>query len=134
MINMRYTEIELQCEDLLWFAVDLNGNIIALTSGGAGCVPEFVACSKENNELLINYFDKLKSNSKNSYNDLANKGLYYFDVSYEDNYGNSYIRIAIPDNPINIVSLPSNIQKLLSNNKLDIDVSTSEAIKVKHAY
>jgi hypothetical protein len=32
------------------------------------------------------------------------------------------------------VSLPSNIQKLLSNNKLDIDVSTSEAIKVKHAY
>jgi hypothetical protein len=134
MINMRYTEIELQCEDLLWFAVDLNGNIIALTSGGAGCVPEFVACSKENNELLINYFDKLKSNSKNSDNDLANKGLYYFDVSYKDNYGNSYIRIAIPDNPINIVSLPSNIQKLLSNNKLDIDVSTSEAIKVKHAY
>jgi hypothetical protein len=134
MINMRYTEIELQCEDLLLFAVDLNGNIIALTSGGAGCVPEFVACSKENNELLINYFDKLKSNSKNSDNYLANKGLYYFDVSYEDNYGNSYIRIAIPDNTINIVSLPSNIQKLLSNNKLDIDVSTSEAIKVKHAY
>lgn len=131
---MRYTEIELQCEDLLWFAVDMNGDIIAFTTGGAGCVPEFVASSKENTEALIKYFNKLKTNSNDSDNEFAAKGLFYFDVSYEDNYGDSYIKVATPSTPLNISNLPNNIQELLKNNKLEINANSSSIIKVKHAY
>jgi len=32
---MRFTEIELQSEDVLWFAIDNQNHIIAFTSGGA---------------------------------------------------------------------------------------------------
>ena len=55
---MRYTIIDLQCEDILWFGLDINGNVLAFTSGGSGNVPEFVCRSKEETELLIDFFNK----------------------------------------------------------------------------
>lgn len=33
---MRITNIDLQCEDLMWFAIDQNGYVLEFTSGGDG--------------------------------------------------------------------------------------------------
>ncbi|MBD5101435.1 MAG: hypothetical protein HDT27_01825, partial [Subdoligranulum sp.] len=55
---VRYTDIDLQIWDILWFAVDKNGYIGAFTSGGSNVVPEFVCCSKEETEILENYFSE----------------------------------------------------------------------------
>lgn len=42
---MRYTDIDLQSTDIMWFDVDKNENIAAFFSGGGFCVPEFVCKS-----------------------------------------------------------------------------------------
>ena len=44
---MRYSEIDLQCEDIAWFGIDSQKHIIAFASGGIGNVPELVSRSKE---------------------------------------------------------------------------------------
>lgn len=53
---MRFSEIDLQCEDIMWFAVDENNAVVAFTSGGCGNIPEFVCCSREETEALENFF------------------------------------------------------------------------------
>ena len=53
---MRITNIDLQCEDLMWFAIDQNGCVLEFTSGGMGNVPEFVCADRESNDLLVNFF------------------------------------------------------------------------------
>lgn len=53
---MRYSAIDLQCEDIMWFGIDTNGCILAFTSGGYGPVPEYVCRSKEETTLLENFF------------------------------------------------------------------------------
>ena len=132
---MRFTEIELQSEDLLWFAVDTNGNIVAFYTGGIGCVPDFVCNDKELTYNLQDYFlNELENNDSTNSEVLAKKGLYCFDVSYEDNYGNSYNKTETPNNPINISSLPKKIANMLKNNKIEYAANNVETIIVKHAY
>ena len=53
---MRITEIDLQCEDIMWFGIDINGVVFECTSGGIGCVPSFVCESKETTEMLEDFF------------------------------------------------------------------------------
>ncbi len=53
---MRFTDIELEYSDILWFAVDRNGYLAGFTSGGTLFVPEFVRKSKEEAELLETFF------------------------------------------------------------------------------
>ena len=53
---MRISEIELQCEDVMWFAADSNGNIFECTSAGCGNVPEYICKSKEDTDTLLDYF------------------------------------------------------------------------------
>ena len=132
---MRFTETELQSEDLLWFAVDTNGNIVAFYTGGVGCVPDFVCNNKKITYDLQDYFlDELAINNAANSEDLAKKGLYCFDVSYDDNYGNSYHKTEAPNKPINISSLPKKIVNMLENNIIEYDASKVETIIVKHAY
>ena len=132
---MRFTETELQSEDLLWFGVDTKGNILAFYTGGAGCVPEFVCSNKKNTYNLKDYFlDELDKNSDTNSDDLAKKGIYCFDVSYDDNYGNSYHKTEVPNEPINISSLPDKIINMLKCNIIECDVTDTDTIIVKHAY
>ncbi len=127
---MRFTEIELQCEDILWFAIDVNGHIMAFTSGGAGCVPEFVCSNKENTYSLQDYFlDEYMPDLE-----LEEKGLFCYDVNYDDNYGNTYSKTTTPESPINFNDLPDKIKELLKLNTLDLNANTSDTIEVKHAY
>ncbi|NBI81307.1 hypothetical protein D3Z48_04280 [Clostridiaceae bacterium] len=54
--KVRFTDIELEYSDILWFAVDRNGYLAGFTSGGTLFVPEFVRKSKEEAELLETFF------------------------------------------------------------------------------
>ena len=132
---MKYTEIELQCEDLLWFAVDNNELIISFTTGGIGCVPEFIINSKENTLALQKFFLEEFASDINGNDDsaLSEKGIYCFDVDYNDNYGNSYKIISEPNKPIHLKDLPYDIQKVLKNNYIDVDVCDEKRIIIKHS-
>lgn len=144
---MRISEIDLQCEDIMWFATDSHGNIFECTSAGCGNVPEYVCRSREETETLLDYFMEkapaittsrlLISDEDNDLIDdvkkLSSKGLYCFDITDYDN-DDKYSCISIPEKAINVSELPESIQKLLSDHIYNGDVSTEHTITVEHAY
>lgn len=144
---MRITEIDLQCEDIMWFGIDNQNHIFECTSAGCGNVPEFVCQNKENTEYLAEFFmEELKeftqekvlikfSKTNQLLNDcisLSRKGIYCFDVS-EGNEG-QYIKITEPAEPLNYHKLPKKIKDILACNRIDINVMTERFINVEHAY
>lgn len=145
---MKYTEIDLQCEDIMWFGVDRNGLVFECTSGGIGCVPSFVCRSREDTEKLEHYFlNELRETTqghlllKDSSNQLAQeslslsqKGIYCFDVAIDDNRPDEYKKIALPDQPLNVLDLPERIKNLLCDHTIDVDVASELFIRVPHAY
>lgn len=144
---MRISEIDLQCEDLMWFAIDNLGNIMELTSAGCGNVPESVCKSRENLQKLTNYFltiaptittaelliSKEDTTQCREITDFSSKGLYCFDIIDCDN-PNVYSCISKPAKPLNISELPTDIQVLLTETKYNGDVSKNQQIKFTHAY
>ena len=144
---MRISEIDLQCEDIMWFATDNKGNIFECTSAGCGNVPEYVCRSREETETLLDYFmEKAPSITTSKLlipaedNDLisevkklSSKGLYCFDLTDYDN-DDKYTCISIPEKAVNISELPENIQALLSDHIYSGDVSKEHTITVEHAY
>lgn len=52
---MKYTELDLQIEDIMWFGIDKNGLIFEATTGGCANFSAFAINSKEDNEQLIDY-------------------------------------------------------------------------------
>ena len=144
---MRISEIDLQCEDIMWFATDSHGNIFECTSAGCGNVPEYVCKSREETEVLVDYFmekapiittSKLLITAENNeltddIQKLSSKGLFCFDITnYDDD--DKYNCISIPEKPINISELPTDIQHLLSDHIYNGDVSQEHTIIVEHAY
>ena len=99
-MKMRYTEIDLQIEDIMWFGIDRNGFVFSCTTAGIGNVPEFVCRSKEETEKLYDFFSAKLSdkadyslNVKKEDNDLINeaikkkkKGVFCFDAVVDDNH------------------------------------------------
>ena len=145
---MKYTEIDLQCEDIMWFGVDKNGYIFECTSGGIGCVPPFVCNSKEDTEHLEVFFlNKLKESTQGTLLipddgnqlsrdglSLSRKGIFCFDVATDEGRPNEYKKIAVPVRPLNVSELPNDIKNLMNNHTVDIDVSAETFIKVPHAF
>lgn len=144
---MRISDIDLQCEDIMWFAVDKNGNIFECTSAGCGNVPEYVCKSREETDTLLEYFTNSASKITEakllisaSDNDLtadalklASKGIYCYDIT-DYNNDEIYNCIAVPVKPLNVADLPKEIKQLLSDHIYDGDVSTETSITVEHAY
>lgn len=140
---MRITNIDLQCEDLMWFAIDRNGYIAEFTSAGMGNVPEFVCADREINDVLVDYFMNalvettleqlvVEYEDNDLINDainLSRKGLYCFDAS-----GDIYEKICSPKVPLHIDKLPTNIRDIMSKRLIDIDVTANDTIEVEHAY
>lgn len=144
---MRITEIELQCEDIMWFGIDNQNHIFECTSAGCGNVPEFVCKSKENTGILLEFFmDELNGFTEakllveyvdtnqllNECVRLSRKGIYCFDI-YEENE-QQYAKIVEPVEPLNYNSLPQKIKDIFGDNRVDIDVMKERIISVKHAY
>ena len=146
---MRITEIDLQCEDIMWFAVDKYGHIFACTSAGEGNVPVFVCDSREKVNLLEEFFlEKLQFSTEEGYcvhvnqdNQLlrdflalSRKGIYCFDSYIDDKMQRQYRKVTAPVRPTFFDELPHDIQHLLSKNQIDVDVEISQFIVVPHAY
>ena len=144
---MKYTEIDLQIEDIMWFGVDKNGIVFAATSGGYANVPSSVIESKENTEQLREYFLNLPERNSDSifleklnpdypaYSEclsLTKNGITCFDVSDDDE--NSYKKIAFSSNPMKIEMLPDNIRQILVTHTVNIDVLSSITLNVEHGY
>lgn len=145
---MRFSMIDLQCEDIMWFGIDSNKCILAFTSGGCGSVPEFVCRSKEEtNQLELFFLEKLDelSDAEMEIPDddtplsmdaqlLAKKGVFVYDVSFEENHPDEYARIAIPTVPIHIDDLPADIAAIIRDHMIECDASCSKFLKIQHAY
>lgn len=153
---MRITIDDLYCEKS-WYGVDKKGRIIEFFGV---IIPEFVCVSKENTEILEDFFEtevigltdyivgnkrkllnkngRLEKQRKgkiikdNSYF-LIDKGIYFFN-EFDRKKVYKYIKELIPLNPLLITDLPQNIQEILSNNFLDIDVDEVKVIIIKDAY
>ena len=144
---MRISDIDLQCEDIMWFGIDNNGHIFECTTAGCGNVPEYICKSREETETLLEYFMNLAPKITNarllipaSDNDLtadaiklASAGVYCFDVTDYDT-DDIYQCIAVPENPLKLSALPANIQRLLSDHLYNGDISKETTITVEHAY
>lgn len=144
---MRYNEIDLQCEDITWFGVDANNNIVAFASGGIGNIPEYVCRSKEETEELYDYFYDILGKTTtghalfaennaliSEFIDLSSKGLVCFDVETQNAEGEFYKKVTYPDAPISTDDLPENVKNILKDHLLGVDVSKSDHIQVPHAY
>ena len=143
---MRINEIDLQTEDIMWFAIDSNGYIFECTSAGRGNVPEYICCSKENTDKLLDYFTNkapvltkpiLLIPEENNYlikeiTDLSSKGIFCYDIDEDDE--NYYTAVAKPETPITIKDLPEEVQSIISSHVYDGNITTSKRISVPHAY
>ena len=144
---MRISEIELCYTDLDWFAIDKNKKIMCFTSGGYGNVPEFVCASKENTELLSEFFENahdcttaiVVQDEKSGVNldywrAASQKGLYCFDAVDGQDDTPSYTKISVPEQPLYFHELPPHIQSIIETNFVDTDADIADTIIVDHAY
>lgn len=144
---MRITEIDLQCEDIMWFGIDSHNRIFECISVGCGNVPEFVCKSKENTEKLLEFFmnkliefteEKLLVEYVNTNQllkdciQLSRKGIYCFDIYGENEQ--QYVKIAEPIRPLDYDELPQRIKDIFSDNRVEVDVMIEKIINVDHAY
>ncbi|MBQ7501628.1 hypothetical protein IJT93_02790 [bacterium] len=145
---MRYSETDLQCEDLMWFGADINGCIFACTSGGIGSVPEFVCRSREETELLEEFFmEKMPKTTAGILlipadgcplaEDgllLASKGIFCFDAVTDGEYPDAYKKIARPETPIKISELPEKIKLILDSHIVNTNIADRSFLKIQHAF
>lgn len=148
VLRLRITEIELEYNDIEWFAIDRNQKIMRFTSGLYGHVPKFVCSSTEKNDLLVEFFENLKECTDsiilqnesfgiellNECRDISQKGIYCFDAFDGVDDSTSYTKISAPKKPIYFYELPDHIQNLIKQNFLDVDVDGIDVISVINAY
>lgn len=146
---MRISKIDLQCEDIMWFAVDSQKHIVECTSAGCGNVPEFVCRSKEDTDYLMDYFlyqleEYTQCDLLIDYNDtnqlikdcilLSRKGIYCFDACNDGEYVNYYTKISQPQKPLLYDELPELVKEKLIDNIIDINVLKESILNVENAY
>lgn len=137
---MRYTTLELEYTDVLWFGVNQKHAVAAFTSGGTACVPEFVRQSKEETEQLEDFFlRQLPASTQCSFcsrddanawipecRRFAEKGLYCFDRS--ERLGIDYELMTRPQVPLRLEQLPPHIAALLQSHLLDVDFTHADTV------
>lgn len=138
---MRYSDIDLQIEDVMWFAVDRNGKIGAFTSGGCANVPEFVCKSREDNKALYDYFMYHFPDSTcgelfyvprgGSLEEdcvlLVGKGIICFDVYMGKDY---YVKVATTGLSAIFDDLADNIKTIMKDHVIDADFTVDTNIHV----
>ena len=146
---MKYSVIDLQVEDIMWFGIDTNGLIFACTTAGCANVPDFVCKSREINELICGFFmDELKKTTseilETSYEnntlindaiDLSQKGVFCFDAVIDDNnHENEYIKISSPSAPLHFEELPDSIKSVIRDHYVNVDITATKYLQVTHGY
>ncbi|MEO3944688.1 hypothetical protein [Gorillibacterium sp. CAU 1737] len=130
---MNITEIDLEVEDIEWYGIDENGRIAQFTSGGSKRVPECIRESRERLNAVCEHFENLNPNLEEEVTfseetpslprkeylqeckKTAQKGLYCFDISDEQDPKGEYRLICKPSSELRISDLPETIQSILRN-------------------
>lgn len=136
-----YTEIQQETLDIDWFFT--NNEDIGFVASGGGKLPASVAKSADNNEFIRSYFASLSTSSNIVINpnlnniissvvderyladfiNMAEKGLFTFDRSVFSSFSNSkYHLVAKPTIPLKFADLPSEIQTILLQTKLNGEI------------
>jgi hypothetical protein len=148
-----YTEIEQEALDIDWFFTD--GKYISFMASGGGKLPNSVSASKEDNQLLVNYFRNLPEISDveinteldnllikifgsgvndrylEDYISMAKKGLYSFDKTHPNNFLEPhYHLVAKPINPLNLKDLPQDIQDILLRTKYNKKLESIQELNI----
>lgn len=146
--KMRISELEVEYEDILWFAIDKFHRVIAFTSGVYGYVPEFVCHSKEETILIENYFDNCGKKTETKHikdtdfgekliefcECMTQKGIYCFDSYNGNEHVEYYTKISSPCEALVIENVPEPIASILKSHIIDVDVEMVDIIHVCNAY
>lgn len=146
--KMRISELEVEYEDILWFAIDKFHRVIAFTSGVYGHVPEFVCRSKEETILIENYFDNCGKRTEIKHikgiefgekligfcEYITQKGIYCFDSYNGNEHVEYYTKISSPCEALVIENVPEPIASILKSHIIDVDVEMVDIIHVCNAY
>jgi hypothetical protein len=127
-----FTQIDQQTLDIEWFFTD-NHHVAFVASGG-GKLPSSVAVSRDENALLVAYFNELPETSDAIINpglhqivsvkadeanlsyfvEMAKRGLFAYDRTILNNFSKTgHHLVASPSAPLNIKQLPADISTLL---------------------
>lgn len=134
MFDMRISNADLEYSNVVWFARDPFGNVIAAQSIESD-VPEFVKCDEEKamricNELFS--FSAVDRDGKNLIDEekaSAGQGLYCYSVS--DPYDSIYEVTAVPQNPVKYENMPEHIKELLKDNIVDFNAGLTSRFTVR---
>ncbi|KUG06744.1 hypothetical protein [Solirubrum puertoriconensis] len=136
---MRIDELNQEHADIDWFAVDSEGHVVHVASGG-GVLPESVAASEEDLLQLHQYFLTLpeteaaalvqpEANAAQSGRNAegfvryARRGLYSFDkTNLHEHRDTQYHLVARPAQPLRLAELPGPIAALLLRTQLPVAV------------
>ncbi|SCC33748.1 hypothetical protein [Gilliamella intestini] len=128
---MKMNDEFISTTDLDWFATFYDGNLAHFATGGTTTLPKKIVDSIKNYEEIYDYFFTLNSRCNieiiennlpefinqikreqylANYIDIASKGLFSYDINYENN---SYFLVAKPLNPLTIQELSNNIKEII---------------------
>jgi hypothetical protein len=134
---MEISEEEQSYTDFDWFCVDKSGNIGHFASAGFKSLPRSVICSAEDLALLKIFFKGLPAMSSGhfldsnlepekrterqtrSFVDMADRGLFSFDIESYLRLGVPYFRVALPIAPLRLEALPVRIREILCRTVLN---------------
>lgn len=150
---MMITEIEQETLDIDWFFTD--GKYIGFMASGGGRLPNSVAESKEEHQVLVNYFKNLSEVSDvlvnpeldslliktfgsgiderylDGYISMTKKGLYSYDKKVLNNFLDPhYHLVAIPKEPLKLENLPQDILDILSKTKFPNHIENIREINI----
>ncbi|AYA38712.1 hypothetical protein D3Y59_17635 [Hymenobacter oligotrophus] len=136
---MRISELEQQDSDIDWFAVDNEGYVVHVASGG-GVLPGSVAASEEDLLQLHQYFLALpeteaaalvqaeahaarSGRNAEGFVRYARRGLYSFDkTNLHAHRDTHYHLVARPAQPLTLAELPGAVAALLLRTQLPVAV------------
>ncbi|GAA4375604.1 hypothetical protein [Hymenobacter koreensis] len=144
---MRIDGLEQQDSDIDWFAVDNDGHVVHVASGG-GVLPESVAASEEDLLQLHQYFLTLPETTAAAQVQVepnavqsgrsaegavryARRGLFSFDKTRLNKHRDTqYHLVARPAQPLMLAELPGRVATLLLRTQMPLSVADLTGLDV----
>jgi hypothetical protein len=133
------SESEQQETDFDWFGLDENGCIGHFTTAGFKLLPKSISTNAEDLQKIAHYFEEIaptgagcnasrnldeevghfkneneRAHYLSNFIEMADKGLYSFDIDTYVKPGLAYYCVAIPNLPLKLESLPQSIRAIIS--------------------
>lgn len=134
---MEFSEVDQSYTEFDWFCTDKSGYVGHFATAGYKSIPKSVASSAEDLAILKNFFEGLRGKSgqhildsqlapeqrtervTQSFVEMADRGLFSFDIGPHLRPGICYFRVALPLTPLRVDDLPDHIRDLLSRTVLE---------------